>query len=243
MLDRQKIGAFILRGSELREKTHKKFLSTGVKHLDLFLSGGIPRGQITEIIGSSSSGKTSFLFSILAQATTQGEWVAYIDPFASLDPAFAQKAGIDLQRLLWVRGGTSFLPDKILKAADILAGAGGFGVVVLDLETGREMDPEVFKKIPFHIWFRLKRAVQGTSTILLILAKEAKAGSAVSRAISLRRRKTQWCFTTDEKSSFRQAYFRPDYPRHACLLRGICNEMELLRGENPYSHATFYCYF
>ncbi len=226
---RQKIGTSTLRGSQLREKRTREFLSTGMKHLDLLLSGGIPRGQITEIIGPASSGKTSLLLSILSQATTRGEAVAYIDSFASLDPVFAQKAGIDLQRLLWVRGGTSFLPEKTLKAADILARAGGFGVVVLDLETqGREVNPGSVQKIPFHCWFRLKRTVQGTPTILLILGNEATAGSAASVVISLRRRKAQWCFTTQKEAP--------------SLLRGICNEVELLRGKNP-NHATFYSHF
>jgi len=157
---RQRIGASTLRGSQLREKRKREFLSTGMKHLDLLLSGGIPRGQMTEIIGPASSGKTSLLLSILSQATTRGEVVAYIDSFASLDPVFARKAGIDLQRLLWVRGGTSFLPEKTLKAADILAGAGGFGVVVLDLETqGREVNPGAVQKT-WHGWDSYLVAIQ-----------------------------------------------------------------------------------
>jgi hypothetical protein len=199
---RQRISS-TLRGSQFKEKTQRTFLSTGMKHLDLLLSGGIPRGQITEIVGPSSSGKTSLLLSILSQATQRGEVVAYVDSFSSLDPAFARKAGIDLQRLLWVRGGA-------LKAVDIL---------------------ETLHKIPFRCWFRLKRAVQGTSTILLILGNEATAGSAASVVISLRRRKAQWGFTSREVPL-----------RHACLLRGICTEVELLRGKNP-NHATFYSHF
>jgi len=222
---RQRISASTLRGSQLREKTQKTFLSTGMKHLDLLLSGGIPRGQITEITGPFSSGKTSLLLSILSQATQRGEVVAYVDSFSSLDPVFARKAGIDLQRLLWVRGGT-------LKAVDILVQAGGFGIVVLDLETlSRETHSETLQKIPFRCWFRLKRAVQGTPTILLILGNETTAGSAASVVISLRRRKAQWCFTTREAPL-----------HHTCLLRGICTEVELLRGENS-NHATFYSHF
>ena len=209
--------ALPLRGSQFKEKTQRTFLSTGMKHLDLLLSGGIPRGQITEIIGPASSGKTSLLLSILSQATRRGEVVAYVDSFSSLDPAFARKAGIDLQRLLWVRGGA-------LKAVDILAQAGGFGIIVLDAG-------ETLHKIPFRCWFRLKRAVQGTPTILLILGDEATAGSAASVVISLRRRKAQWGFTSREIPL-----------RHACLLRGICTEVELLRGKNP-NHATFYSHF
>lgn len=209
--------ALPLRGSQFKEKTQRTFLSTGMKHLDLLLSGGIPRGQITEIVGPSSSGKTSLLLSILSQATQRGEVVAYVDSFSSLDPAFARKAGIDLQRLLWVRGGA-------LKAVDILAQAGGFGIVVLDAG-------ETLHKIPFRCGFRLKRAVQGTPTILLILGDETTAGSAASVVISLRRRKAQWGFTSREVPL-----------RHACLLRGICTEIELLRGKNP-NHATFYSHF
>jgi hypothetical protein len=182
-------------------------------------------------MGPPSSGKTSLLLSILAQATARGEWVAYIDPFSSLDPDFAQKAGIDLKRLLWIRGS-----KKILEATDILVGAGGFGVVVLDLVTqGRTMDSRIFQKTSFPAWFRLKRAARKTSTALLILGQGVNAGSAVSRVISLRRQKTQWSGTTDKKTG--------TDPHHARLLHGICNELELLRGKNSHSHATFYCHF
>ena len=230
-LSPSEIASLTLSGSELCEKTHRQYLGTGIRTLDLLLSGGIPRGHITQIMGPSSSGKTSLLLSILAQATARGEWVAYLDPFSSLDPAFAQKAGIDLKRLLWIRG-----PKKIFKATDILVGAGGFGIVVLDLVTqGRTMDPRIFQDVPFPVWFRLKRAARQTSTALLILGEGINAGSAVSRVLSLRRRKTQWSGATGKKKS--------TDPRHARLLRGICNELELLRGKDPHTHATFYCHF
>ncbi len=230
-LSPSEIASLTLSGSELCEKTHRQYLGTGIRTLDLLLSGGIPRGDITQITGPSSSGKTSLLLSILAQATAQGEWVAYLDPFSSLDPAFAQKAGIDLKRLLWVRG-----PEKMLKAADILVGAGGFGVVVLDLVTqGRTMDLGTFQQTPFPVWFRLKRAARQTSTAFLILGTGVNAGSAVSRVLSLRRRKTQWSGTTGKKENSNL--------RHARLLRGIYNELELLRSKDPHAHATFYCHF
>lgn len=226
-----RLSSLTIRGSELDEKTHQQYLGTGIRTLDLLLSGGIPRGHITQIMGPASSGKTSLLLSILAQATARREWVAYIDPFSSLDPACAQKAGIDLKRLLWIRG-----PKKILKATDILVGAGGFGVVVLDLVTqGRTMDSRIFQKTPFTAWFRLKHAARRTSTALLILGQEINAGSAVSRVISLRRRKTQWNYAADKKKS--------TDPHHALLLHGICNELELLRGKDLHAHATFYCHF
>ena len=220
-------------GSDLYEKTHRRYLGTGVRSLDRLLSGGIPRGHITQIMGPSSSGKTSLLLSIVAQTTARGEWVAYIDPSSSLDPAFAQRGGVDLKRLLWIRG-----PKKIFKATDILVGAGGFGLVVLDLVTQkRTMDPRIFQKTSFSAWFRLKRAALRTSTALLILGQGGNAGSAVSRVISLRRRKTQWSSATDKTS------FKSTDPRHTGLLRGIRNEFTLLRGKDSHAHATFYCHF
>ncbi len=230
---RPEIDSLTLSGSEFYEKNHRQYLGTGIRPLDVLLSGGILRGHITQIVGPSSSGKTSLLLSILAQATARGEWVAYIDPFSSLDPAFAQKAGIDLKRLLWIRG-----PRRVFKAIDILVRAGGFGVVVLDLVTqGKTMNPQILQKTPFTAWFRLKRAARRTSTALLILGQAVNAGSAVSRVISLRRRETQWSSTTDPTSS------KDTDPRHARLLHGICNELELLRGKNAHAHATFYCHF
>ncbi|MEX2303434.1 MAG: hypothetical protein WD733_21005, partial [Bryobacterales bacterium] len=80
---------------------------TGFAALDALLSGGIPRGQITELLGQASSGRTSVTFAMLAEATGRGEVAAYIDATDSLDPRSAQRAGIALERLLWVRCGVA----------------------------------------------------------------------------------------------------------------------------------------
>src|SRR5262245_21430639 len=105
---------------------------TGRPELDLLLRGGLPRGHISEITGGCSSGKTRFLLSLIAHATQQKEVVAWIDANA-LDPASAERVGVDLARLLWVRCSE---PRMILKAADILCRAGNFGMIVLDLTPG-----------------------------------------------------------------------------------------------------------
>lgn len=215
--------ASLLTGTALQRKTQEEYLPTGIKRLDRLLCGGIARGHLTEIVGPLSSGRTSLLFSILAQTTNRGELVAYIDPQASLDPASARKSGTDLQRLLWIRRASLSL-KKTLKAADILARAGTFGVVVLDLH------PRAVSKIPFHSWFRLKRALEGTSTTFLILANQATAGSAATAVISLRPHRVLWQSNTVNS------------PAHTCLLRGIHSKVELLRGKNP-DHGPFYCCF
>src|SRR5215212_610306 len=72
--------------------------------LDRELAGGLPRGQISEVVGPSSSGRTSVAWAALAAATRRGESVAIIDTFDRFDPPTAHASGIDLSRLLWVRG-------------------------------------------------------------------------------------------------------------------------------------------
>ena len=68
------------------------------------LRGGIPRGQLSEIHGPVSSGRTSLAWGALAAATARGEWGALIDTFDRFDPERAAEAGLTLSRLLWVRG-------------------------------------------------------------------------------------------------------------------------------------------
>ena len=66
--------------------------------------GGLPRGQVSEVVGRSSSGRTSVAWAALAAATRRGESVAIVDTFDRFDPPTAHACGIDLSRLLWVRG-------------------------------------------------------------------------------------------------------------------------------------------
>ncbi len=78
--------------------------ATGIAALDVRLGGGVPRGQLSEIVGARSSGRTMLLHAMLAAATARGELVALVDTLDRLDVASAEAAGIDASRLLWVRG-------------------------------------------------------------------------------------------------------------------------------------------
>jgi recombination protein RecA len=71
---------------------------------DRCLHGGLPRGQLSEIAGPSSSGRTTLLLQLAAAATARGEIVALVDTLDRLDVASAAMAGVDLTRLLWIRG-------------------------------------------------------------------------------------------------------------------------------------------
>ncbi len=87
-----------------------EMVTSGIPALDA-LTGGLPRGCLTEICGPASSGRTTVLLAALASATRRGEYCAVIDASDSLDPQSLAAAGIDLDRLLWVRCGDD-LPTK-----------------------------------------------------------------------------------------------------------------------------------
>ena len=88
--------------SELPEKVTPTTVSTGIASVDA-LAGGVPCGALTEIFGPQSSGRTSLLFSTLAGLTRPGHACALVDVSDSFDPLSAEKAGIELRQLLWVR--------------------------------------------------------------------------------------------------------------------------------------------
>ena len=93
-----------------------EMVSSGIPQLDL-LTGGIPRGCLTEICGAASSGRTSVLLFALARATQRGEVCALVDASDAFDPASAAAAGMEMSRLLWVRCGQKQLSRKPPSAA------------------------------------------------------------------------------------------------------------------------------
>lgn len=147
------------------------------------LGGGWPRGELSEIVGPRSSGRTSVLLTSMAAATSRGEAVAFIDTCDVLDVASAAAAGVDLGRTLWVRQAvdsgqslpTAHCLDRAIKAFNIVLQAGGFGLVALDLS---DMPPEALRALPYTTWMRLQRVLLGTSTASLVLAGEPVARSA-----------------------------------------------------------------
>src|SRR5687767_14377156 len=87
-----------LRGEDRRGT----LLSTGVREVDDVLLGGLPRGQISEIHGAASSGRTALAMAFVARSTASGALAAWVDPTDRLDPESAALAGVDLPRLLWL---------------------------------------------------------------------------------------------------------------------------------------------
>jgi hypothetical protein len=92
--------------SHLEVRPKPEMISTGIAELDA-MTGGIPRGCLTEICGEPSSGKTSVLLATIAAATRREEACVLIDASDSFDPSSGEAAGLNFNKLLWVRCGKS----------------------------------------------------------------------------------------------------------------------------------------
>jgi hypothetical protein len=159
---------------------------SGVPEIDR-ATGGLPRGSLTEIFGAPSSGRASLLVSILAKATARQEFCALVDAEDGFDPVSAAAAGVELPRLLWIR--CIHNAEHALRAADLLLQGGGFGVVALDL--GDTPAPAA-RRISLTSWFRLRRAVEHTPTVLVAIARQANAKTCASLLLELSRERARW---------------------------------------------------
>jgi recombination protein RecA len=105
-------------------------ISTGALSLDLALGvGGVPRGRIVEIFGPESSGKTTLIYHIIAEAQRHGGICAFVDAEHAIDPIYARKIGVDTDELLVSQ------PDygeQALEIVDVLVRSGAVDVVAVD---------------------------------------------------------------------------------------------------------------
>jgi recombination protein RecA len=179
--------------------------SSGIASLDA-LTGGLPRGCLTEICGPDSSGRTSLLLAALAAATRREEVCTLIDVSDAFHPQSAAAAGVNLERLLWIRCGANAQSslsrkrrlatslqewerqrmedpvEQALRAADLLLQSHGFGMVAIDLAG---VPVKMARRIPLTTWFRFRRAVENTPTILLVIGQQSCAQSCASLSLKL----------------------------------------------------------
>jgi recombination protein RecA len=191
-------------------------IPTGISQIDDAVRG-VPLHALTEICGSNpgspagpglarwrgsltSSGKTSVLVSLLAQAT-RDHFCALVDAADGFDPASGQAAGIAFPRLLWVRCGKNRRPqtarlwrdgvenrgqlpplEQAFKVADILLQSGGFGLIAVDLSGISE---HIVRKIPLSSWFRFSRVIERQPAALVFLAQEPHATSCAGLVLRL----------------------------------------------------------
>jgi len=174
---------------------------SGIAPCDASL-GGLPRGAITEVTGPRSSGKTAFCLAALAAATDRGEHCAFIDTNQTFDPHSAQRAGIHLSRLIWVR--CRYDATAALRVADLLLSGGGLGMICLDLT---ETPTRLLNQLPTHAWFRFQRMLNNSATVMLVLNESPIAKSSAKASLQ-----------------FQPAGARFQGPENARLLTGIAAE-------------------
>ena len=154
--------------------------ATGVGEIDEGLRGGLRRGQLSEVVGPRSSGRTAVLCSTLAAATARGEVAALIDTSDRFDPDSAAAAGVDLSRLLWIRERGD--APRALKAMNLVLQAGGFGVVAFDLA---DVPALALRQFPYTTWMRIARVIEGSQTVALIVGSDRIARSPGGVTITL----------------------------------------------------------
>jgi hypothetical protein len=164
--------------------------------LDATLGGGFPRGHVSEIVGPRSSARTSLLLTLLAAATARGELVALVDALDMLDVDSAAAAGVDLDRLLWVRGHVVTNPgfarelnqramEQAIRALALILQAGKFGMVAFDVA---EAPALAVRHLPFTTWLRLQRMVEGTETVCVLVGDAPMARSSAGLTLRLGRK-------------------------------------------------------
>jgi hypothetical protein len=197
----------VLPASQLADRPAPATVLTGIAELDR-LTGGVPRGALSEICGPASSGRSSVLLALMVSMAAQAEMCALVDATDSFDPQSAEAAGVDLRRVLWVRcsknrlaaGGRRSTAESVhpvaagrrapamdsleqaLKATDLLLQGGGFGLVAVDLG---DVPAQAARRVPLTSWFRFRRTVENTCTALVVIEQEPYAKTCASVVLRL----------------------------------------------------------
>jgi recombination protein RecA len=250
----------VVAASRLADRPAAAMVLSGIEALDA-LTGGLPRGGLTEICGPASSGRTSVLMAVMAKMTVQGEVCALVDTSDSFDPKSAEAAGVELKRVLWIRcsksksmangrwsmaktGSSAAMGhrrstmdslEQALKAADLLLQGGGFGLVVVDLG---DVPAQAARRVPLTSWFRFRRAVENTRTVLMVVEQEPYAKTCASVVVKLSAVSSQLPARLQAPGSRLQEM---QEPAHARILSGLEISAEMVRsagqGKKPVQSA------
>ena len=183
--------------------------------LGRLLPGGIHRGELYELVGDRSSGRFSMVLALLAAAVASGEAAALVDLGDHFDPQDALRAGVHLERLLWLR--PADLKQALLAAETAITG--GFPFVVCDLGT----PPVPGGRGAHSSWLRLLSAARSHRAALLVSTPYRACGTAAGTVLEARRGRARW---------------RGDAPPHRLLeALGARVTVKKIRGGLPESAA------
>jgi recombination protein RecA len=105
-------------------------ISTGSLSLDVALGiGGLPRGRVIEVFGPESSGKTTLVYHVIAEAQRRGGICAFVDAEHAMDPAYARRIGVNIDDLLVSQPDNG---EQALEIAELLIRSGALDVVAVD---------------------------------------------------------------------------------------------------------------
>jgi hypothetical protein len=207
LLDARKLGGTLQ--SPWDRARRPAVLPTGLPAVDEALGGGWRQGEISEVVGGPSTGRTSVLVASLARATATGGVAAVVDAVDRLDPASLAAGGVDLDRVLWIRGAAITIEaarrplvedviTRAVRAFDLVLRAGGFTLVALDVA---DIRPRDLRALPWTTWRRLAHANEGRPTAGLIVGQEPMARSARGQSLRLDRR-TIWTGDSPQSRKF-----------------------------------------
>lgn len=148
--------------------------ASGIGRLDTLLDGGLPRGELTELVaGDWGSGSAQVLHALLRHLAAEGRFLALVDGADSFDVEAVEPDV--LARLLWVR---TTRAEEAVQAVDLLLRDCNFPVVALDLK----LNPVAqLRRIPASVWHRLARVAEHHDTTLLVVTPMALVGGVAVR--------------------------------------------------------------
>jgi len=239
--------------SRLEVRPTPQMVSSGVREIDT-LTGGLPCGCLTEVCGPASSGRTSVLLAALAAATQRQEVCALVDISDAFNPHSAAAAGVNFERLLWVRcgmrsqksGSPQRHPSALLRAgSDTEKNENArrqiekpveqaLRVTDLLLQSGGfglviidlgDTPSKMARRIPLTSWFRFQRAVEHTATVLFVIGPVPCAQTCASLLLKVSGKKLS---AVSSQLSAKEPSEKTS-PTHAQLLYGLQVQGELLR--------------
>ena len=243
--------------SRLEVRPAPEMVSAGIHAIDA-LTGGLPRGCLTEIFGTASSGRSSVLLAALAAATQRQEVCALVDVTDAFNPHSAAAARVTLDRLLWVRCGRERKPRdreghdfnranntslrvRALACKRKIEGPVEQALRVTDLllQSGgfglvaidlSDVPLKMARRIPLTSWFRFQRAVENTPTVLFVIGQVPCAQTCATLLLKLQA--SEKLVVGPRSSVLGERPTTNDVriiPPHAQLLDGLQVEGELLR--------------
>ncbi len=244
--------------SRLEVRPAPEMVSAGIHAIDA-LTGGLPRGCLTEIFGTASSGRSSVLLAALAAATQRQEVCALVDVTDAFNPHSAAAARVALDRLLWVRCGHERKPQdreghdfnranktslrvRALACKRKIEGPVEQALRVTDLllQSGgfglvaidlSDVPLKMARRIPLTSWFRFQRAVENTPTVLFVIGQVPCAQTCATLLLKLQASEKLVVGPRSSVLGERPTTndVRRIIPPHAQLLDGLQVEGELLR--------------